>query len=390
MKVCMIVKNNMKFDSRVYKEAKALGEAGFLVTVLACKDVDTPTIEKTHGFTIQRIKYWLQHLSISLYLLPFKYFEYFIKTIYVAIAQRADVYHAHDLNTLLIAFLAARVNSAKLIYDSHELVTEIRQVKIRPFVYRKGIELLERWLERKVDRMIMTSDSRAEFLAKKYNTKTPAVIRNCPEVVETIQSDRIRQLLGIPRDEKIILYQGVLMEGRGLLTLTKAMQYLNKCVLVLIGPDPGGFRGQIKATAKELGVEERVKILDPVPPSEILDITASADIGTSLIENISLSYYLEAPTKFFEYMMVGLPQVASDFPEMRKILEGNNFAVLVDPQDCAQVVSAINSILEDGDKYNRMKENAKNLALEKYNWNVEGQKLIKLYKRLLSKVDKQI
>ena len=135
-------------------------------------------------------------------------------------------------------------------------------------------------------------------------------------------------------------------------------------------------------------MEEKVKILDPVPPSEILNITASADIGTSLIENVSLSYYLEAPTKFFEYMMVGLPQVASNFPEMGKILEGNDFAVLVDPQDCAQVVSAINSILEDKNKYKQMKENAKSLALEKYNWNVEGQKLIELYNHLRSKGNK--
>jgi glycosyltransferase involved in cell wall biosynthesis len=64
--------------------------------------------------------------------------------------------------------------------------------------------------------------------------------------------------------------------------------------------------------------------LPSVPVDELLDYTGGADVGISLIENVSLSYYYSLPNKVFEYIMSGVPVVVSDFPEMaRLVLSGN-------------------------------------------------------------------
>ena len=46
-----------------------------------------------------------------------------------------------------------------------------------------------------------------------------------------------------------------------------------------------------------------------------------ADLGVAPIENVCLSYYFCSPNKLFEYINAGLPVVASDFPEMRQVIQ---------------------------------------------------------------------
>jgi len=49
-------------------------------------------------------------------------------------------------------------------------------------------------------------------------------------------------------------------------------------------------------------------------------VTASVDIGVSLIENLSTSYYYALPNKLFEYIMADVPVVVSNLPQMKKLL----------------------------------------------------------------------
>ena len=91
------------------------------------------------------------------------------------------------------------------------------------------------------------------------------------------------------------------------------------------------------------------------------------------------------PNKMFEYMSSGLPVIASNFPLWKKIIEGNKCGLCVDPLDPAAIAKAIDYIVSHPDEARAMGENGKRAVYEKYNWGVESEKLISLYRSLCNK-----
>ena len=81
-----------------------------------------------------------------------------------------------------------------------------------------------------------------------------------------------------------------------------------------------------------------------VPPAELLDWVASADIVAMPIQPSTLNHRLTTPNKLFEAMAVGVPVVASDLPGMAPIVAETGCGVVCDPTDPAAIADAIRSI----------------------------------------------
>jgi glycosyltransferase involved in cell wall biosynthesis len=114
-----------------------------------------------------------------------------------------------------------------------------------------------------------------------------------------------REEYGIPADKIILLYQGVLLEGRGIPLIMRTMRQVENSVLLILGD--GEQKHNFQKLATELGVNDRIIFAGTIQQSELINYTAGADIGLSLIENISISYYHALPNKLFEDIMAGLP-----------------------------------------------------------------------------------
>jgi glycosyltransferase involved in cell wall biosynthesis len=59
--------------------------------------------------------------------------------------------------------------------------------------------------------------------------------------------------------------------------------------------------------------------------------TVDADLGPCLIENTCLSCFHSLPNKRFEYLLCGVPVLASDFPEMRAVVTAHRCGWTVEP-----------------------------------------------------------
>ncbi|MCY4211547.1 MAG: glycosyltransferase, partial [Gammaproteobacteria bacterium] len=90
------------------------------------------------------------------------------------------------------------------------------------------------------------------------------------------------------------------------------------------------------------------------------------------------------PTKMFEYMSVGLPVIASDFPAWRHIVDRAECGLLVNPLEPSAIADAMLWLLNNPQEAERMGRRARKAAEEFYSWEREGDKLIRLYKKLLS------
>ncbi|MBM3695872.1 MAG: glycosyltransferase [Actinobacteria bacterium] len=293
------------------------------------------------------------------------------------LATGAQVWHCHDLNTLAIGVRAKRARpGTRLVYDSHELATE-RSRMGRWARWRAGRQ--ERRGLRHTDERIWTTRSRAEYIVRRYGIPFPTLIHNVPERMEVKQGWDLRERLGIPADRRILLYQGSIQEFRGIEEAIEAVTLLDRCVLVVIGY--GYHRPALEEMVRRRGLQDRVYFFGPIPNDELLYYTASADVGLCVIRGQSLSYRWSMPNKLFEYMMAGIPIVASDFEEMGRVVREEGVGTVCDPDDPQSIAAAVRAIVDDPEAEARFRA-ATRTAIEKYNWDEEERKLLALYRRL--------
>lgn len=301
------------------------------------------------------------------------------------ICSGADVFHAHDLNTLFPAVVLARRTGASLVYDSHELYVD-RNAKEAPW-FRLRWLFIEAQMIRHVDEVITVSESIAEVLAERYKIEKPTVIRNVQEHVGSKGKCTVRDLPALEHigpDDRIAIYAGRITTGRGLGILVEASQYLDGVVIVMLGGGNVAYANKLRTMIKEWGVEHKVILVPPVESDEVYDYVTSADVGLMLTENICLSYYYGAGNKLFHYLMAGLPVVVSDQPEKRKIVETyevGRFCNVDDPREVARVIQELSDDVAARRRYSANAIKAARIL----NWENEEKKLLEVYERLAEK-----
>jgi glycosyltransferase involved in cell wall biosynthesis len=314
---------------------------------------------------------------------PFFFYQYSRRAWRVIKNKPADIYHCHDLYTLPLGCKAKRRHGGGLVYDAHELTTELAYIS-RP--ERMGWRVLERFLIRRADEVITTGNYRAEYLAKRYKIAAPTVILNCPPLPAAEAHNRaLREKLGLVDDTvPVILYQGGFIKGRGLDKLVLAAAHLDRGVLVLMGW--GDLEVELRELVKKKGLERRVYFTEPVAPDRVVYYSVSASVGVVIYLRTSLNNYYATPNKLYEYISAGLPVVSSDFPALKEVVEGYRLGRTFDPEEPESIAEAINRVLADERQYDTMKKNALEAA-RIFNWETESRKLLEIYRRLSHRFD---
>lgn len=373
MKVASIVLNNFKNDSRVLKENQSILKLGYEVNVIAMHEAPLPVKEEKDNTLVYRIplvsRNWGKWKPIQI----LKYIEFIIRA--YKLAKGSDICHCHDLNALPIGALVKWFGKGKvkLVYDAHEYETHKNGVT---GWMQKASMFLERRLIKHADKVITVSDTIAEEYQRLYGIEKPAVILNTPPKQKVEKKDLFRAEFNIDSDKTIFLYQGGLSAGRGIEQIIEAFQKIDDASAVVVFMGYGPLEQMISDVAN---TNANIFYKPAVSPDVILDYTASADIGISLIQDICLSYRYCLPNKLFEYIMAGLPVVVSDLPEMKKIVETNGIGATVKDDDVTSFIDAISKArrLDMAEMAEKM-DSLSNL----YNWEVQEEKLLGLYRGL--------
>jgi glycosyltransferase involved in cell wall biosynthesis len=293
------------------------------------------------------------------------------------LATGAQVWHAHDLNTLGIGARCKRLRpGTRLVYDSHELATERSRMGKRQ---RRQAIRKERLGLASVDEAIWSSASYARQAVNQHGIPFPNIVRNVPELIEVKAGWDLHEQLAIPADKRILLYQGSIQEHRGIEENIDALDMLDRCVLVVIGY--GYYRPALEEMVRRRDLTESVKFFGPIPNDELLYYTASADVGLCVIQGKSLSYRWSLPNKLFEYMMAGIPVVASDYEEMGRVVREEGVGTVCDPEDPASIAAAVRAIVDHPEAEARYRA-ATAQASRKYHWGEEAKVLLAIYERL--------
>ena len=310
------------------------------------------------------------------------YLDFYYRNWQVIKNEPADVYHSHDLNTLLLGWFSKRRTGGKLVYDAHELFTELAYVR---GAEKLAFKLLEKRLIHRADAVIVPGEYRSRYLSEKYGIPAPTIVANCPPLGGgRRQAGSLREKLGIEDTMPIIIYTGGYIAGRGLENLVLSALYLNEGVIVFMGW--GRLEQKLREMVTKNGLWAKVLFTEPVPPEDLVEHIASASVGVAIYQFTSLNNYYASPNKLYEYMHAGLPVVSSDFPALKEIVEGYQLGRPFDPEVPEDIASSINDVLSDERKYDEMRKNALEAA-KIFNWENESSKLLATYERLSLRSD---
>ena len=389
-RVAMLVWNTFRHDARVRNEAETLAHSGYRVTIHA---LHAPSITermetfangivvmrhgRTPGKRQTRPRAAASRRSLlGILRMLFASLLTQFAMILAILRSRPDVVHAHDVNMLATAWLAARLLRVPLVYDAHEISTGREGYR----AIRGVVAALENRIMRRAAGTITTTDARAKFFARAYHIPRPVVLQNRPRSWKGGLSTRIRDELQLENDWPIILYQGGLQPGRGLENLVHAARDVAGAHVVFVGG--GSLYTVLTRLTRDLGLESVVKFIDTVPLAELPWYTASADIGVQPIEDTCVNHFTTDSNKLFEYVMAGLPIVASRLPEIRRVVQAHDLGLLVRPGNREELVEALKRLVSDWALRARFAENAREAATL-LNWESQEQGLLDLYDSIL-------
>lgn len=351
---------DVRKSSRALRQLRAIVELGLSVHVVMVSD--EPALEKFADDLDLGPRFLVTTLPLPQHSGPRFFLDGFKSLKLASLDLSASIYFASDLYALPVMTRVAKKHEGKVVFDSRELYAHLDSSAGKPWISLFW-STLERRHIRKADVVVTVNDSIADRLKEAYRIERPVVVRNVPGYDHVEKSNRLREELNIPAERKIVLYQGGLRPGRGLFQLIEAVKHVKRAHLVIIGDGP--LKDGAMQAAQPLG--DRVDFIPFTLPDELLSLTASADLGAVLIEPLTESLRLALPNKLFEYLIAGIPVLASPIPEMKRVVETFNVGVLAHPDDPVQLVNSLETALFDETQRAEWRDNA-DRAMKSYSW----------------------
>jgi hypothetical protein len=361
-KLTFTVINDLLYDQRMQRICTTLANNGFDVTLVGTKYSNSKDLTK-QVFNQKRIKVFFRKTI-------FLYIEYNVKLFFYLLFKKTDVYVAIDLDTILPNYFASIIKNKKRVYDAHELFTELIEVVRRPMVQKIWLKIEKFAVPRFLKGYTVNTFIQQEF-KKRYNVDYEVIqnlptISNAPKPTTTINEDRI------------IIYQGAVNEGRGFENLIPAMETVDG-VLHIYGE--GNFFEEAKNLVEKHKLQSKVKLFGKVLPAQLKTITPNATLGITIFEANGLNQIYSLANRFFDYIMAGIPQLCVDYPEYQEINSIYKIAYSIPSIEKEKIATALNYLLENVVLLHQLKENTLN-AREVLNWEFEEKKLINFWKNI--------
>jgi glycosyltransferase involved in cell wall biosynthesis len=367
------VTNSLKKDPRVIKQIKIALENKFDVDFIGMMDenYDKEFLDSVGcTYTLINTKQFFGDCALNVWdKLKRRYLG--AKMMYDRILEsRPDVIHANDFDTLPSAYLAAKKLECAVVYDSHEIFAENIGIADKKLV-KKLIIVAERYMIRRVDRVISVSHAAAKYLGNKYGIEEPRVITNCPYMVGVGSKKS--------KDEFEVLYHGWITRGRGYEEFVEAASLLGENEITFAIRGYGNILEKLVAIARAKKVTDRVRFYEPVEIAELVPEAATSSVGIVITKPVNLNFRLSVSNKLFEYLHAGLPVIMSDIDEHRYLNEKYHFGIILHDVTPKAIAEAAEKLYADSELYNDLKANAVKAA-DELCWQNEGLKLLEIYR----------
>ncbi len=404
-KALIIVENNsVPFDRRVWREALALQEAGWHVSVVCPKspEDDRLVFNDSAAGDYEVLK------GIHIYRYPMQFAEHgivaflreYTTSLWASIRLSRRVLHEQGFDVLQVCNppdtffpLGAyyRRKGKGFIFDHHDLFPESVEYRYKGTSGRLMhwlAVLFERWTFRAANVVISTNESYKEIAVKRGQVD-PAdvfVVRNGPEFdfIKDIVPDPLLKN-GRPH---LACFVGVMGVEDGLEPMMEAIRYvvhdLGRADIQFVLMGDGRQRYYAVDRVSEWGLEAQVLLPGRVPDSDVQRYLSTADVCLSPDPYTPLNN-LSTMNKIIEYMAFGKPVVSFDLKEAR--VSAGAAAVYVPCGDERGFGDAIVHLLDDPQRREEMGQLGRQRVLTKLAWDHQKPHLCAAYEAALAPGD---
>lgn len=274
----------------------------------------------------------------------------------VGLQFRPDIIQCHEVACLPAAIEIKKVTGCRVVYEAHEIYDDLANASKNMSQTHKRIH--EDCLPQ-VDGFVTVNEFIGDYYQKTYSAApVPVIVPNSVFPKSAVYDGRLHEAVGLPRDAKIVLYQGGFSPKRGMeLLLEAAFMLPDDWYVVFMGR--GNLEQDLRKQALQFhqklqadtlngarpNVGMRVRFAPMAPHSELVEWTSGATVGIIPYENIGLNHWLCSPNKIWEYPNAGVPIIASRLAFLSKVIDtwGIGWTISSDPtaSDIVAVVRAI-------------------------------------------------
>ena len=397
MRILMCLESDFFSDhGRVGKESRALADAGHKVFVLSLdKGTSPPEEDLGYATALRRIpvqslaKKALRYLRLSIRGLDPLWYGHIARAVR---EYDADVIHVHDLPLINTGLKVARRKGIPVVADLHENYPEaigvsiggwrgvIANMLISPARWKR---FEKSWVTR-ADRVITVVDEIGRHLIDDCGVREDklTVVMNAPD---------LDYFCSLPIEEDIvdryepyfaISYVGGFGRHRGIQSVIAAMPAIVSEIpgahLILVGGR--GIDQELRDLAHKSGCDEAIDFTGWLPFHLLPSYIAASHVclmpyGTGGQTNL-------APNKLFQYWAMGKPVIAAGVGSLTRIIDETGAGLVYPAGDAAALAQAVIRLYKDKKLADRLGKAGLSAVRTKYNWEIEGKKLVDLYRSL--------
>jgi glycosyltransferase involved in cell wall biosynthesis len=363
----------------VYEQCKRLGQKQFDPMVLTHRSYT----EKNYVFDGIKVRCY-DSVNIGFRLgIPYAIPQITSLKTFLETVKSSDLIHVHGhpyLSSLLAAKIAKRY-SKPLVLTQHNT-----------FIAYKGIfwdhvewmndYAIGRQVLKEADKIVVVSNA-----TKNYVLSLDAA----PEKIEVLHNgvdlnrfrpltgikDEMRKKLGISKDSRVVLTVRRLVYKNGIDTLIEsakaAIQKNPRLVFIVVGKGPDFT--QVKGKIEQLGIQENFKLAGFVSDEDLPVYYNTADffvLPSKSGEGL--------PLVALEAMSCGVPVIATNVGGTSEVMS-EKYGKLVPPNSPEALAEAILEFAQRD--FSAVRKNLRKMVEQKYGWDKNVEKLVKIYEELI-------
>lgn len=282
----------------------------------------------------------------------------------------ADFVAAYNIDAFLPCAEWSRRRGKPLVLDCQEFYADMGDSQST--LNRSIADAVQRATIPRANLVLATTQCLAGEIVRRYGDVETLVVYNAPPLEDLVSEPRVPWCSLYWRNYTVDFGQ------RGLDDILVALAQLPPFVRLCIqGRATPSSQERIRSRCRELGVQGRVELAPSYRPNEAVAVAARHHIGLCPEQPSNLNQRLTASNKIFDFMMAGLPVVASDVDGLREVVESSGGGLLYSAGQPDALANVVRELCSSQETHARLAEAARQFAVREGNLEVQMGRLTK-------------
>lgn len=370
-KIIFIKSNSFDIDVRAQKEINVLKNNGFDITFLGWdREFQKREQKITAPLKITQVMMNLKapYGKKIIFFLPIWWlFEFFW-----LIFHRWDIIHVTNFDSLLSAFLVAKIKNKKIVY---EILDTYEDNNILPPILRNFLIIIDKILIKYCDAVILVDENQIEEFNGIPNNNV-VVLYDSP--LDLFANTNIK----IEKEKNFILfYAGVLFKERhlNLEKIIQSVKEVDNAQLIIAGY--GNLVEEIKYHSSL--VPDKIKYIGTLNHKKAMEMCAKSSLMFQIREPVVLINKYICGSTLLSAMMCGTPILVNKGTSTAEKVQKERCGLVIDANKIEEINKAIIKLRDNPKLRNELGENGRQAYMRTYNWSIMEKKLLDLYSNIM-------